>query len=100
MNLAVQQLVNLTGKTRSEARTILINQGFQFKTCTKGGYETYEHLDGSVIHIRPNGEIVRTGPKIRGNNGKYYRRRYDQFGNQIQFIPGANTHSTGEIVIP
>ena len=100
MNLAAQQLANLTGKTRSEARTILTNLGFQFKTCTTGGYETYEHPDGSVIHIRPNGEIVRTGPKISGDNGKYYRRRYDQFGSQIQFVPGANTHSTGEIVIP
>ncbi|MBW4596464.1 MAG: PASTA domain-containing protein [Brasilonema angustatum HA4187-MV1] len=100
MNLAAQQLTNLTGKTRLEARTILISQGFEFKTSTTGGYETYEHPDGSVIHIRPNGEIVRSGPKIKGNNRKYYRRRYDQFGSQIQFIPGANTHSTGEIVIP
>ncbi|WP_169263215.1 MULTISPECIES: PASTA domain-containing protein [Brasilonema] len=55
MNLAAQQLTNLTGKTRSEARTILTNQGFEFQTSTTGGYETYEHPDGSVIHIRPNG---------------------------------------------
>jgi|GEM_PF-4815348 len=58
-----------------------------------------EHPDGSIIHIRPNGEIVRTGPKIRDMNGKTYRRRYDQYGNKIQFISGANTHSTGENLI-
>lgn len=81
MNVADQQLPNLTGKTRLEARIVLSNHSFQFKSYTAGGYETYDHPDGSAIHLRPNGEIVRTGPKIRGNNGKYYRRRYDQFGN-------------------
>jgi beta-lactam-binding protein with PASTA domain len=98
MNSAAQQLPNLTGTTRSEASVILANQGFQFKTKTQGGYETFQHLDGSQIHIRPNGEIVRTGPKIRAANGKSYRRRYNQYGNQIEFVPGANTHNTGEIV--
>jgi len=32
MNTAAQKLPNLTGKTRSEALIILINQGFEFKT--------------------------------------------------------------------
>lgn len=40
--------------------------------------------------------LLGAGPKILAATGKYYRRRYDQFGNQIQFTPGANTHSTGE----
>jgi beta-lactam-binding protein with PASTA domain len=96
MNPAAQILVNLTGKNRSEAINILAAQGFQFKTQTIGGYENFEHPDGSIIHIRPTGEIVRTGPKIRGTNGKYYRRRYNQYGEQIKFIPGDNTHNTGE----
>ncbi len=96
MNPAALTLTNLTGKTKSEAITILTAQSFQFKHTTTGGYETFEHPDGSIIHIRPTGEIVRTRPKILAANGKYYRRRYDQFGNQIQFVPGANTHSTGE----
>lgn len=96
MNVAAQQLPNLTGKTKSEAILIMAVHGFVFKTKTEGGYETFEHPDDSLIHIRPTGEIVRTGPKIKNDRGKSYRRRYDQFGNQIQFIPGSNTHSTRE----
>jgi len=99
MNVASQQLPNLTGKPKSEALVIMAEQGFVFKTKTEGGYETFEHSDGSLIHIRPSGEIVRTGPKIKSDRGKSYRRRYDQFGNQILFIPGSNTHSTGENII-
>jgi hypothetical protein len=96
MNPAAQILPNLTGKTLSEALTILAAQGFKFKTSTAGGYESFEHPDGSIIHIKPTGEVVRTGPKICGTSGKYCRRRYNQHGEQIEFIPGANTHSTGE----
>lgn len=99
MNSVAQQLPNLTGKPKSEALVILANYGFVFKTKTEGGYETFEHSDGSAIHIRPNGEIVRTSPKIKSDRHKIYRRRYDQFGNQIEFIPGANTHNTGEIIL-
>ncbi|MEA5554723.1 hypothetical protein VB713_27735 [Anabaena cylindrica UHCC 0172] len=98
MNTAAQELPNLTGKTRSEALIILINQRFEFKTQTEGGYETFQHPDGSQIHIRPNGEIVRTGPKIKAVDARPYRRRYNQYGNQIEFVSGANTHNTGEIL--
>lgn len=41
MNIAAQQLPNLTGKPRSEVLIILSNQGFEFKTQTQGGYETF-----------------------------------------------------------
>ncbi|MEG3850957.1 PASTA domain-containing protein [Microcoleus sp. herbarium19] len=99
MNVASQQLPDLTGKTKLEALIIIADSGFVFKTQTEGGYETFEHPDGSLIHIRPTGEIVRTGSKIKNDRGKSYRRRYDQFGNQMQFIPGSNTHSTGENII-
>ena len=99
MNPAAQKLPDLTGQTLSEAIAILESYGFQFQTSTKGGYQTFEHPDGSIIHIRPNGEIVRTGPHIRGTEGKTYRRRYNRDGNQIKFEPGAKTHNTGEKVI-
>jgi beta-lactam-binding protein with PASTA domain len=90
---------SVKGLTLSAAIVTLANNGFEFKSATKGGYQTFEHPDGSVIHIRPNGEIVRTGPKIQDMNGKTYRRRYEQNGNQIQFVSGANTHNTGEKLI-
>ena len=99
MNPASQMLPNLTGKTLSEALTILAAQGFSFKNSTVGGYESWEHPDGSIIHIRPTGEVVRTGPKMRSPSGRSYRRRYNQNGEQIEFTPGANTHSTGENLI-
>ena len=99
MNPAAQKLLDVTGKILSEAIIILESYGFQFQTSTKGSYQSFEHPDGSIIHIRPNGEIVCTGPKIRGTDGKSYRRRYHRDGNQIKFEPGANTHSTGEKVI-
>lgn len=96
MNPAAQTLPNLTEKTRSEALTILADQGFKFKTSTAGGYQSFEHSDGSIVHIRPTGEIVRTEPNICGTNGKSYRCWYNQNGEQIKFIPGANSHTTGE----
>lgn len=99
MNPAAQQLPDMTGQTLSAAIALLENYGFEFQASTKGGYQSFEHPDGSIIHIRPNGEIVRTGPNIRRADGKTYRRRYDRDGNQIKFEPGANTHSTGEKVI-
>ncbi|MFB2836036.1 PASTA domain-containing protein [Floridanema evergladense] len=70
MNSAASSLPNLTGKSKTEAITILNVQGFQFKSSTSGGYETFEHPDGSIIHIRPSGEIVRTGPKILASSDK------------------------------
>lgn len=75
MNPAASSLPNLTGKTKSEAITILSAQSFKFKSSTTGGYETFEHPDGSIIHIRPSGEIVRTGPKILASSGKYSNRQ-------------------------
>jgi hypothetical protein len=55
MNVASQHLPNLTAKTKSEALVIIADSGFVFKTQTEGGYETFEHPDGSLIHIRPAG---------------------------------------------
>jgi beta-lactam-binding protein with PASTA domain len=99
MNSAAQLLPNLTGLTISEAIIILENYGFQFTSISLGGYQNFAHSDGSIIHIRPNGEIVRTGPKIKRQDGKIYRHRYNQFGTKIKFQPGANTHNTGEYLI-
>ncbi|WP_341734903.1 hypothetical protein [Microcoleus sp. EPA2] len=99
MNPAAQQLPDLTVETLSAAIAILETYGFLFQTSTKGGYQSFEHPDGSLINIRPNGEIVRTRPKIRATDGKTYRSRYNRHETKIKFEPGAKTHNTGEKVI-
>jgi len=68
--------------------------GFNDKGETAGGYREFEHEDKSKIYIRPDGEVVRTGPKVQipDENKRGYRPRVDQHGKITQ------DHSTGEIV--
>jgi hypothetical protein len=90
----VSNLPNLHGKTLDDAETDIYNQGFTFKSETKGGYRRYDHPDGSVLWIRPNGEVQRIGPKIDpGPNQKKYSQRYGPDGRVT------TDHSTGEIVV-
>ncbi|HEY6805045.1 MAG TPA: RHS repeat-associated core domain-containing protein [Pyrinomonadaceae bacterium] len=90
---AAERLPNLTGKTRTEARKILEEGGFENKGTTSGGYEKWYHEDGSRVQIRPNGEVVRSGPKITPTGGgPKYRPRIGQDGNPT------SSHNTGEKV--
>jgi RHS repeat-associated protein len=84
---AASALPDLTGLTREAARDILEENGFKNKGTTPGGYEKWYHPDGSRVQIRPDGEIVRTGPKVDG-----YRPRIDAEGNRT------DSHNTGERV--
>jgi hypothetical protein len=53
------------------------------------------------VFIRPNGEVVRTGPKVPPlGGGKKYSPRFDQQGQEIPDNPGGNEHNTGEILLP
>ncbi|MGH9822316.1 MAG: RHS repeat domain-containing protein, partial [Blastocatellia bacterium] len=82
------RLPNLDGATREEAGTILRETGFEYKGTTPGGYEKWYHPDGSRVQIRPDGEVVRSGPKA----GQGYRPRIGPDGQ-----PTAS-HNTGERV--
>jgi hypothetical protein len=89
---AATELENLTGKTRVEAKEYLEKAGFEYKGSTAGGYDKFYHPDGSKVQIRPDGEVVRTGPKIKSAEGKSYNPRVDQHGQFTQ------THNTGEVL--
>ena len=80
---AASALKDLTGSTMSEAESALKNSGFVFKSLTAGGYHQWRHTDGSVIWIRPNGEIVRPGPKIRSSGGRMFAPRFNQRGERV-----------------
>jgi len=87
---AAQVLPDLTGYKEREAAKALDQAGFVFHHTTAGGYMKYLHDDGSQIWIRPNGEVIRLGVKVKGRGGKGYRPRFDQQGNRTDL------HSTGE----
>lgn len=91
---AAARVPNLTQRTLLEAEQRLTELEFRFKNTTAGGYRQWKHADGSVIWIRPNGEVVRTGPKIRSSSGKMYAPRIDQYGRR------ASEHNTGEFLVP
>jgi len=94
---AAQSLPDLTGKTSVEADQELEKAGFKQGKTTAGGYQHWKHSDGSEIWIRPNGEIVRVGPKIKSTNtGKLYSPRFGPDGRQLK---PTDSHNTGEIII-
>ena len=84
------RLPDLTGKTREQAEKELEDAGFIPHSTSAGGYERLKHPDGSEIYIRPNGEVIRLGPKVTGQGGKKYHPRVGPDGQ-----PGSE-HSTGE----
>src|SRR5262249_33769607 len=83
------RLPNLQGMSRVEAHIAIRNQGFEYHGTTRGGYVRYRHADGSEIWIRPNGEVMRYGPRVEGRPG---HPRLDRFGNPAdhpadEFVP-------------
>ena len=93
-----EDLPNLTGKNREEAREELRNAGYVDKGFTPGGYEKWYHPDGSRVLIRPNGEVTRTGPKVEPTDGgKKYRPAYGPNG-EILTTP-EEIHDTGENLV-
>jgi len=75
---AAQTLPNLTGLTGVEAVQALDEVGFPFHHTTRGGHKQFGHPDGSQVWIKPNGDVVRLGPKVKGRATKKYRARFDQ----------------------
>jgi hypothetical protein len=91
---AATKLPNLQGMSRADAHIAIRNKGFQYHGTTSGGYVRYRHSDGSEIWIRPNGEVMRLGPKPPGQPN---RPRYDPSGNvadhpQGEFLPPLPGH--------
>jgi RHS repeat-associated protein len=86
---AAARLPQLQGMSRADAHIAIRSQGFQCHGTTRGGYVRYRHPDGSEVWIRPNGEVIRLGPKPLGQP---HRPRYDPSGNvgkhpQGEFLP-------------
>ncbi len=90
---AVETLPSLHGMPTSTAERTLARDGFRFTAKTGGGYRRYDHPDGSVVWFRPDGEVIRLGPRIPSASGKKFAPRYDQHGKRTEL------HSTGERVV-
>jgi RHS repeat-associated protein len=95
-----ENLPDLTGKSGEDAEKALEEAGFERGSKTSGGYERWRNSDGSEIWVRPDGEIVRLGPKEipegkTFGKDKMYRPRYGPNGKRLG--PG-DSHNTGEIL--
>ncbi|MEW8000867.1 MAG: RHS repeat-associated core domain-containing protein [Candidatus Thiodiazotropha endolucinida] len=95
-----QNLPDQTGKEKEELEETLKERGFTKKQ--RGSYDEWTAPDGSKVFVRPNGEIVRQGPKRPNpsdpHNSPGIRDRFDQNGVRIPYNPGDTSHSTGEFV--
>ncbi len=89
---AVENLKNLSGMARSEARQALKDAGFQDRGVSQGGYEKWYHPDGSRVQIRPDGEVVRTTRVWSADGGQKFPQRIGPDG------AATSSHNTGEIV--
>ncbi|PWK46336.1 RHS repeat domain-containing protein [Pleionea mediterranea] len=88
---AVVSLPDLDSLDYDDASSELEGTGFEHQGETEGGYDKWYHPDGSRVQIRPDGEVVRNGPKITPEGGgKKFRPRYDPKGNKTK------EHNTGE----
>jgi len=94
---ASQRLDNLNGVARSQAEVWLRSDGFSLRSTSSGGYQRWVHPDGSAIHIRPNGEVLRipttSAAQQFGARGKRDGVRVDAGTGQIM-RPGQH-HNAG-----
>jgi RHS repeat-associated protein len=82
-------------RSRADFHIELRSQGYQYHHTTQGGYVLYRHPNGSQVWIRPNGQVIRTGPPVTpSGGGRPYRPRVDASGNPI------TTHDPNEFVVP
>ncbi|MHB9082104.1 MAG: hypothetical protein ACYC3X_31965, partial [Pirellulaceae bacterium] len=84
-----------TVSNRADLHMQLREEGYTYHGTTKGGYVRYRLLDGPDVWIRPNGEVIRLGPKVTpADGGKPYPLRIDANGNVL------NNHNPGDFVDP
>ncbi|MBS1538628.1 MAG: hypothetical protein JST20_12865 [Bacteroidetes bacterium] len=71
----------------------LLQKGFQQPTTSKGGYITFNHSDGRIVHVKPTGEVIPVKPTV-SSSGKKYNERTD-----YDFIRLPNqSHSTNHVI--
>jgi RHS repeat-associated protein len=81
--------------SRADFHIGLRNRGFRYHGTTRGGYVQYRRPDGSIVWVRPNGQVIRLGPKVPpSGGGKPYNPRVDADGNLI------GTHNPPEFISP
>ncbi len=86
---------NIQKPSRADFHITVRKKGYDFHAMTKDGYIQYRNTDGSRIWVRPDGEVIRLGPKVTPTEGgKRYRPRIDTTGNRI------GTHNPGEFISP
>ncbi|WP_373538028.1 hypothetical protein [Microcoleus sp.] len=95
---------DLTDMTRQEVDDFLRGLGAEIRP-TKGGYLEYEFADRSRVHIRIDGEVIRTPAPRYGSDGRRINKglRLDKDGSLIKTRdefgnPILGTHNTGEKV--
>ena len=103
-NGTASEFGDLSGMTRQEVDDFLRGLGAEIRT-TQRGYFEYEFADRSRVHIRTDGEVVRTPAPRYGSDGRRinWGLRLDKDGSVLQIrdelgnqIP--DTHITGEKV--
>ena len=73
-----------TRMNRADFHKLVRDRGFRYHNTTKGGYVRYDHPDGSRIWVRPDGQVIRLGPKIfPPGGGKGYRPHVDRDGKPV-----------------
>ena len=95
-----QNLPDLGGKSEEEAEKALEDAGFR-QGQGGGSYDVWVHPDGSVVHVAPDGRVIRQGPKRPRKDGQpgLVQDRFGPDGRQVPYQPGAGTHDTGERIV-
>jgi RHS repeat-associated protein len=81
--------------TRLDLHIDLRSKGFVFHSTSRGGIATYRHIDGRVVTVKVDGEVIPTSPRV-ALDGKKYNQRTD-----YDFIRLPDqSHKTGHFVEP
>ncbi len=83
---ATKNVSDLNGKSSSEANQALSKAGFENKGTSSGGFTTHKHSDGSKMTIKPNGTVIRNGPRtnVQSATGKKFNPRFDNTGRRTE----------------
>lgn len=74
----------------------LIEQGYNCKGRTKGGYVEYKNTDGTTVWVRPDGEVITVRKEWLPDGSKKAPVRYKWDGTPVE----NGGHNTGEFLEP